>query len=370
MAVQDFASVLNGVMWAQVVIAIIFVGARMYTRHYLINNIGWDDIIMGVNLATLIGYTICISIGVSYGIGKKFAAVPLEDYSKAIMWEAIGQGICIMGIAASKGSVALFLLRIVNYRWHKIVLWLCIVSTTTLCVITTILLFVQCKPTAFLWDRSIEGGVCWLNFTVVGLTMGSWSAAMDFVLAILPWHIIMGLNMKRKEKLTVAFGLSLGAFAGVCSVVRTYELQTLSSQAEYVYDTVPMLLWSSTEVLATIVCACIPVLRPLYVKIKYGSRGESSSGHSYPLNSYGKPGDTGGMASGGYSHDKSKNKSKVYMGPGGSLLEATVKMGSEESILREQKLASPHSPHHISRDIESMGGIKRTDEVVIETTRI
>lgn len=33
---------------------------------------------------------------------------------------------------------------------------------------------------------------------------------MDFVLAILPWHVIMGLNMKRKEKLTVAIGLSLG----------------------------------------------------------------------------------------------------------------------------------------------------------------
>lgn len=33
---------------------------------------------------------------------------------------------------------------------------------------------------------------------------------MDFVLAILPWHVVMGLNMKRKEKLTVAFGLSLG----------------------------------------------------------------------------------------------------------------------------------------------------------------
>lgn len=33
---------------------------------------------------------------------------------------------------------------------------------------------------------------------------------MDFILALLPWHIIMGLNMKRKEKLTVTFGLSLG----------------------------------------------------------------------------------------------------------------------------------------------------------------
>lgn len=33
---------------------------------------------------------------------------------------------------------------------------------------------------------------------------------MDFVLALLPWHVVMGLNMKRKEKLTVACGLSLG----------------------------------------------------------------------------------------------------------------------------------------------------------------
>ncbi|PVH93927.1 hypothetical protein DM02DRAFT_694622 [Periconia macrospinosa] len=336
MAIQDYAPILNGVMWTQVVIAIVFIGARLYTRHYLINNIGWDDTIMVVNLVTLIGYVACISIGTTYGIGKKFAAVPTQDYPKAIMWEAIGQAICIMGIAASKGSVALFLLRIVIHKWHVVALWFCIVSTTIMCTVTTVLLFVQCKPTAFLWDQTIPGGVCWLNFTIVGLTMGAWSAAMDFVLAILPWHIIMGLNMKRKEKLTVAFGLSLGAFAGICSIVRTYELQALSSLNEYVYDTVPMLLWSSTEVLATIICACIPVLRPLYVKIKYGSRGESSSGRSYPLNSYGKNDQTGGTGGNGYSHDRSKNKSKVYMGPGGSLLEPTVKQGSEESILREQ----------------------------------
>lgn len=133
-----------------------------------------------------------------------------------------------MGIAASKSSVALFLLRIVLLKWHKAILWFCIVSTTLMCTITTTLLFLQCRPAAFLWDHTIEGGVCWLDFTSVGLTMGgkratvevernavanpatAWSAAMDFVLAILPWHVVLGLNMKRKEKLTVAFGLSLG----------------------------------------------------------------------------------------------------------------------------------------------------------------
>jgi hypothetical protein len=123
---------------------------------------------------TFIGYVGCISVGVRYGVGKKTAdIVRLElDYSKAIMWEAIGQGICIMGISASKASVAIFLLRIVLKRWHIALLWACITSTTVLCIITTTLLFVQCKPSAFLWDHTIEGGYCWLNFTQVGLIMG------------------------------------------------------------------------------------------------------------------------------------------------------------------------------------------------------
>lgn len=162
---------------------------------------------------------------------------------------------------------------------------------------------------------------------------------MDFVLAILPWPVVMGLNMKRKEKITIACGLSLGVFAGACSVVRTVELRTLASKANYVYDTSPMLLWSSSEICLTIICACIPVLRPLYVRIAYGSRGDSSGasgGRSYPLNDYShsKKGSVGR----GYVKHGSKG-SRVYMGPGASALQTTVKMGSdnasEETILRE-----------------------------------
>jgi hypothetical protein len=133
---------------------------------------------------TLIGYVGCISVGVTHGVGRKTAdIVRLDlDYSKAIMWEAIGQGICIMGIAASKGSVAIFLLRIVLKKWHIALLWFCITSTTVLCIITTTLLFMQCKPTAFLWDQTIEGGYCWLNFTQVGLTMGCMQSLFFFFL--------------------------------------------------------------------------------------------------------------------------------------------------------------------------------------------
>ena len=55
---QDLSSVMNGVMWMQVVMAMVFIGARMYTQHFIIHNIGWDDTFMLVNLVRVFPYTI------------------------------------------------------------------------------------------------------------------------------------------------------------------------------------------------------------------------------------------------------------------------------------------------------------------------
>jgi len=154
--------------------------------------------------------------------------------------------------------------------------------------------------------------------------------------------------------------------AGICSIIRTYELQSLSSFDEYVYDTVPMLLWSSTEVLATIVCACIPVLRPLYVRVVHGSKGSSSS-HTYPLGTYSKSGkkSSGEFPSIGGSRDTGD---RIYMGPGASAMETTIKMGSgnasEESILREAN--AQHARVH-GLPIQNFE-ITRTDEIRVESS--
>lgn len=33
----------NAVLWVEVVVGVIFVGLRLYTRKVLLNNVGWDD---------------------------------------------------------------------------------------------------------------------------------------------------------------------------------------------------------------------------------------------------------------------------------------------------------------------------------------
>ncbi|KAL1591368.1 hypothetical protein SLS60_012067 [Paraconiothyrium brasiliense] len=55
--------------------------------------------------------------------------------------------------------------------------------------------------------------------------MQGYTAAVDFALAIFPWFILWQLNMKRKERLTIAFGLSLGIFSSA-----PYELGDAPSQ--------------------------------------------------------------------------------------------------------------------------------------------
>lgn len=203
---------------------------------------------------------------------------------------------------------------------------------------------------------------------------------MDFAFAIFPWFIIWDLNMKRKEKITVACGLSLGVLyvsprnarlndlqliglsAGICGIVRTVALNGLNAE-EYIctsylildtssranmmpVDTVDMLIWSATESLVTLMCSSIPVLRPLYVRIKYGSKGDSSNNsNSYNLPQYSSRKYALGSNGGGIGQRSGNHRAVITYNKDNA---------SDETILRDTKL-----------DNDTSGGIKRTDEISV-----
>jgi hypothetical protein len=54
MAIENFGDILKGVMWSQVVLAATFIGMRLYTRHFILKNLGADDLLMIVNLLSRI----------------------------------------------------------------------------------------------------------------------------------------------------------------------------------------------------------------------------------------------------------------------------------------------------------------------------
>lgn len=120
----------------------------------------------------------------------------------------------------------------VHYR-QKVVLWAWMLSNGFLALMLGITVFAQCTPTQALWDHSIAIEACPISLTNLAYVTCSWSAAMDFFLAIFPWFVLWDLNMKKREKITVCVSLSLGVFAGVCGVIRTTGLGVLANSADY-----------------------------------------------------------------------------------------------------------------------------------------
>lgn len=144
------------------------------------------------------------------------------------------------------------------------------------------LTWIQCKPTARLWNPFLEG-TCW-PATVsrdYGFFNAAFCAVIDFALALAPWKLLMGLQLKTKEKIGVGVAMSMGLLAGVCAIVKGVYLQEVTDYdffckppivlcyesriITYVLDKgKDVIIWTSVETAAAIVGACIPVLRVFF----------------------------------------------------------------------------------------------------------
>ncbi|CEN60410.1 hypothetical protein ASPCAL02850 [Aspergillus calidoustus] len=352
----------NGVLWMLVVVFALFVGLRLYTRHQILNAVGIDDWLCVVALALHILYTIFVTIASVFGLGRLSGDVGnLDIYFEAVKYEIFSQFAGIMVIGIGKCAVGMFLLRIIRNKIQIAFIRICLVITVIITLFASIVVIVQCSPVKRSWDRRVEG-TCWINFSNIGYTVGSWFVAMDFAFAILPWFVVWDLNMKHKEKITVACGLSLGIIAGICGIIRTEALSGLNAN-EYIYDTVPMLIWSAAESCATIMCSSIPVLRPLYTRLRYGSKGSSAGtgDSSYQLPMYAR-----NRHYGGFSSNKSGFKTSELDGT------TTVDLGIDTY---HQKTVISHShptsgSNGSNEDIlRGAAGIERTDEVEVTYER-
>lgn len=211
-----------------------------------------------------------MTISSTYGFGRDMTAIieekgtidGMEAITKAILYSAIGQTILVIGTVLSKTSLALFLLRLVTTRRDKIAIWVPAFFLATGVVASLFVFWFSCQPTAYLWDRRLDGE-CTVDPGPISTYAGSWSVILDFWYAAFPWYLLWKLQMPQREKWIIASSMSLGVFAGACGIKRAIELQKLGS-ANYLKDIVGIIIWHAAEMCTTMACIGIPVCRPLY----------------------------------------------------------------------------------------------------------
>lgn len=291
---QDQAPLLRAIVGVEFGVCSTVVAARFYTRLRLVRNAGADDwIMLATYLLAFIGSCMEL-VGLSYGTGRHVFYLGHENRVKAMRIDWLYQAFLISAIVTGKISVAFFILRLSNTRWHTWVLQTINVLLIFIAIPLITLTYAQCKPAALLWDPSLHG-YCWdpSRQGTFALFQGSFGALTDLVYALFPLLILWKLQIPLKRKFLLASIMCLGVFSAIAAAVKTYFLQQLKSRADFTYDGTSLMIWATTEMYVIIIAGSLPTLRPLALRIVMSFKNRSTSrkgymqhGHTFERNSH------------------------------------------------------------------------------------
>ncbi|KAL8928413.1 MAG: hypothetical protein Q9172_000899 [Xanthocarpia lactea] len=260
---QNKAPMLRAVLSSELAIATIIVALRFFCRIRLTRSPGMDDWIM---LATIIcaavGTTVAL-VGMTYGIGRHFWDLQHDDAVFATKLDWLCQAFVITALTIGKVSVAFYILRLSNTKWHFYFLHTINVTLALINVPLIIWTYTQCSPSAKLWDPNIPGD-CHEPKMHGGFAI--FQGSTDLLYALFPILIIRPLQMPRKRKIQLASIIGLGTLSAAAGAIKTYYLQLLHHREDFIYEATSLMVWYTTEMYIIIIAGSLPVLRPLFVK--------------------------------------------------------------------------------------------------------
>ncbi|KAL9625282.1 MAG: hypothetical protein Q9160_000684 [Pyrenula sp. 1 TL-2023] len=79
--------------------------------------------------------------------------------------------------------------------------------------------------------------------------------------------VLKTLHLPRRQRIGLIAIFAVGFFVCITSILRLHALYTISISEDVTWDNVGAGAWSSLEVNVAVICACLPMLKPLIVHI-------------------------------------------------------------------------------------------------------
>ncbi|KAH6612945.1 hypothetical protein B0J18DRAFT_71249 [Chaetomium sp. MPI-SDFR-AT-0129] len=297
---EVLATSLTAVNITALVLAVTITALRCYVRIRLLKAFGPDDWLMVAAVIFFAFYCAFSLAGVSNGTGYHVDQLSKEAYAEAKKWWYCCYPTYAITMMLTKMSMALFFRRVIVERMHHWILMAASVLTILTCVVFFFACIFQCWPVSFWWDKYSQDGYCVPDKAVLalGFLFSIINIVTDFTFALMPAWILSHLNMRRRVKVTLYLLMGLGCIASAAVVARLPYLQYLSSP-DFLYDTVPVAIWSTVEQCLAISAGGLATLQPLLkqasFKLGFGPR-PSIPGQSRYKQQDGQGGTAGSIA--------------------------------------------------------------------------
>ncbi|TGJ83684.1 hypothetical protein E0Z10_g5073 [Xylaria hypoxylon] len=263
---------------------------RAFVKLVLLRKVTIDDYIM---LLALLGYTasayfVSDSV-INGGLGKPLSELSPE--SAEIVLKGLLGNMAVSGPVSglARASIALFLLRIAVNKWHRLVLHAIISITAVMTTAYFFLVVFQCSPPSYFWEmvRERGGGSCshGTAIEVATLVWGSFAAAMDWILGLLPIAILWNVHINRQSKVGIAAILSFGIISGIALIIRlVYVKQNGQTGNDPGTGILAIGFSAIVELSLGIVAGCIATLPPLFKKmgLQFGASSKRLTADTIP----------------------------------------------------------------------------------------
>ncbi|KAM6508339.1 hypothetical protein FALCPG4_018212 [Fusarium falciforme] len=275
---QQFANLSNGL----IVVTGIFVAIRLgyKIKASTINLDIGDWLVLAAMLFFIPAAVITIYGTTANGLGKDIWTLPPNQITNILRFCYILGFLYYTQTALVKLAIIGFYLRIFPAREVQRLLWGTFIFTALWGVVFFFAAIFSCRPISYYWDQwdGLHEGSC----TDTNATLwahASFSVALDFWILAVPLWQLRNLQLHWKKKLGVALMFTVGALVTIVSILRFQALVHFGKSMNKTWELYNVSIWSTIETSVGIMCACLPTIRVVLVRI-FPILSSSSSQHS------------------------------------------------------------------------------------------
>ncbi|KAI9653117.1 MAG: hypothetical protein M1831_006201 [Alyxoria varia] len=275
-----------------------------------------------------LGFTILSSLLVTYGMGRHIYILTPEQITSYLKGVWTGSFIYAPCIAFIKLSILSLYHVAFPSRNMRIAVWVVAAITAAWGFALCLVGLMACLPIHKSWD---------LTGTVEGTCINSYryyyglqipNIITDFAILFLPFNEIYKLKLPWAQIAQIGGVLGLGLVTCIFDIIRLVVfIQMPEASPDITWINLPPAIWLDIEASVALLCACLPVMRPLLHPKRFwhthhtsavgvgdsthGSRGTGTGGDGFksPESDVGGDGAVQGMEMKGRSEEVSRSKS-------------------------------------------------------------
>ncbi|KAF2277449.1 uncharacterized protein EI97DRAFT_449566 [Westerdykella ornata] len=282
------------------VCVVLRIGYKLFLTVYPLS---WDDYFIVLALISGVPGTIINDRGVlKNGLGRDIWTLEFQQITDFIKWFYALEVDYFVNIVMLKASLLFFYYHIFpGARVRRLTIVTMVVNAMYGIAFVVTAIF-QCSPISYYWHRwdGEHEGTC-ININALAWANAAVSIALDFWMLAIPLFQVAHLQLAWKKKVGVAMMFCVGTFVTIVSILRLQYLVHFANSTNPTWDQFDVCSWSTIEINVGIMCACMPAIRAILVRLFPKVLGNTHKSSNQYLSKYGSGNALGNSKGGGLS---------------------------------------------------------------------